>query len=79
MQIPGSAIIVSLPQSSKNGYPASIVSPPVDSRFETNCLALFESIFPASEVNPAVSSSCFLSAFVCSMIVCALFFDGSIS
>ena len=36
MQSPGSAIIVSLPQSVKNGKPAKIVSPPVDSLFAIN-------------------------------------------
>ena len=69
---PGRAIIVSRPQSSKKGNPASIVSPPVDSRFAMNSDALFTRHFAVSVRNPACSSSPLLYAFCSSMICCAV-------
>ena len=78
MHTPGSAIMVSLPQSSKKGYPASIVFPPVDALREINWSALFESVRAFSSRKPASSSSPFRYVFSPSMIRAAISLGESI-
>ena len=64
MHTPGRAIIVSRPQSSKNGNPASIVLPPVDSRRDTNWWALFTRNAAVSSQIPAFFTRAFLCSFI---------------
>src|SRR5699024_123186 len=69
-QMPGRAIIVSLPQSSKKGKPARMVFPPVDSRRERNWSALLVRKEAVSERKPAFWARSVRRCFSSSMIFC---------
>ena len=56
---PGSAIMVSRPQSPKNGYPAKIVMPPVDCRCTKKASAAADSACPSGLFSP-VAAACAL-------------------
>ena len=53
---PGSAIMVSRPQSPKNGYPAKIVMPPVDCRCTKKASAAADSACPSGLFSPAAAA-----------------------